>query len=131
MPKINKKTEMEERAAESSGSWKVGDSIRKHPIAFIIILAYYEFPVLAIMGLAPPGEWIGLLLIQFAKAWLFTWVLAAIVGRLRGKESTEGKQGKESKGEPMFKCDLCGATFSQSKGADGCPECYSSDISEV
>ena len=41
------------------------------------------------------------------------------------------KQSKESKGGLMFKCNLCNATFSQSKGADGCPECYSSDILEV
>jgi len=72
----------------------------------------------------------------FIWAAIFTllWrVVGPSIQKVRNKLSGPIDVKKESLGRSrtMYKCDLCGAEFSQSKGADGCPECNSPDISEV
>jgi len=67
--------------------WKLGSSIQKRPIAFIILLAYFGWPLLIIRDVG--GMWIVLLIVQVAKAWFLTWVWAAIVDRFRGKENDQ------------------------------------------
>jgi hypothetical protein len=106
--------------------------IQKHPIAFVILLIFCVGWQLPNCCSGDPDLMFAQLSGSLIGIFVFSWGGTAIWARMWVNEE-EGEQDERlyELTQIPFKCDLCGAEFSQSKGEDGCPECYSSDISEV